>query len=140
MDESAFTYLLNALSETTPPVFQASSIISSDAFKASLSDPDTLSWDQAINDTEHLDEWMAAALKEISSLENHGTWEIDDQANATSKILPGTWVFRIKRAPDGSIIKFKARYCVRGDLQTYRYCYTGKPSRSISVKLLSKQC
>ena len=108
--EDAFTYLYNALCLTTPPLSPASTIISSDAFKASLNDPDTLSWDQAINDTEHLDEWMAAALKEISSLEQHGTWIIDDQSNATSKILPGTWVFRIKRAPDGTIIKFKARY------------------------------
>ena len=117
VSEDAFTYLLSALCETLPRVSQAASLISSDAFKAALNDPDTLSWDQAINDTAHLDEWMAAALKEISSLEKHGTWEIDDQANATTKILPGTWVFRVKRAPDGSIIKFKARYCVRGDLQ-----------------------
>ena len=121
LDENTFTYLFNALCATTPPTFQASSLISTDAFKASLSDPDTLSWEQAMNDTEHLDEWMAAALKEISSLELHGTWILDDQNNATSKILPGTWVFRIKRAPDGTIIKFKARYCVRGDLQTEQH-------------------
>jgi len=33
------------------------------------------------------------------------------------KIIPGTWVFRIKRNPDGSFKKYKARYCLRGDLE-----------------------
>ena len=27
------------------------------------------------------------------------------------------WAFKLKRYPDGSPMKFKARYCVRGDLQ-----------------------
>ena len=115
--EDTFTYLLSALCDTTPNVFQASMLISADSFKASTGDPDTLSWDQAMGDVTHLEKWMGAALQEISSLEKHGTWEVDDIANAKTKILPGTWVFRIKRAPDGSIQKYKARYCVRGDLQ-----------------------
>ena len=38
-------------------------------------------------------------------------------SEASSKILPGTWVFHHKRAPTGINTKFKARYCVRGDLQ-----------------------
>jgi hypothetical protein len=36
---------------------------------------------------------------------------------ATSKILPGMWAYRRKGLPDGEIKKYKARYCVRGDLQ-----------------------
>jgi hypothetical protein len=116
--DDAYTYLHHALCATTPAIQQASSLISADSFKASIGDPDTLSWDQAMADVENLDKWMEAALKEISSLEAHGTWIVDEQANATSKILPGTWVFRRKRAPDGTITKYKARYCVRGDLQT----------------------
>ena len=36
---------------------------------------------------------------------------------ATTKILPGTWVFRRKRTPSGKIKKYKGRYCVRGDLE-----------------------
>ena len=103
--EDAFTYLHECSMPNNPIVSQASSIISSDAFKASVGDPDTLSWDQAVNDTENLDEWMKAALKEISSLEAHGTWVLDDQDNATRKILPGTWVFKRKRAPDGTYHK-----------------------------------
>ena len=40
-----------------------------------------------------------------------------DINEAKTCILPGTWVFRQKRCPDGTIKKYKARYCVRGDLQ-----------------------
>ena len=56
-------------------------------------------------------------LYEITELEEKGTWEEVDQSDASSQILPGTWVFKRKRSPDGEIVKFKARYCVRGDLQ-----------------------
>ena len=112
------SYLIDALTKATPPVPSASTLVSADAFKANVGDPDTLSFDEAMADKEHADEWRAAALKEIVSLEAHGTWKIDSVENAKGRILPGTWVFRIKRAPDGTVIKYKARYCVRGDVQT----------------------
>ena len=32
------------------------------------------------------------------------------------KVIPCTWVFRVKRNPAGDIIKFKARICLQGDL------------------------
>ena len=68
-------------------------------------------------DTGNIDKWMAAAAKEIQSLEKNGTWIVVPISEAKSKILPGTWVFRRKRTPDGDISKYKARYCVRGDLE-----------------------
>ena len=79
-------------------------------------DPDLFSYDQAMN-SEHKFEWIKAAEKEISTLEKYDCWEEIPVKEATTKILPGTWVFKVKRAPDGSFKKFKARYCVRGDLQ-----------------------
>ena len=65
------------------------------------------------------DEWSKAALKEIQALEEKGTWvEVSvDSVPASETILPGKWVFRRKRTPDGTIKKYKGRYCVRGDLQ-----------------------
>ena len=42
---------------------------------------------------------------------------LDDKGNKR-RVLKGTWVFKLKRFPDGTPHKFKARYCVRGDLQT----------------------
>ena len=85
--------------------------------KAAPSDPDTLSFDEAMSDTANIDKWFAAAAKEIESLERNGTWQVVPIEEANSKILPGTWVFRRKRTPDGTISKYKARYCVRGDLE-----------------------
>jgi Reverse transcriptase (RNA-dependent DNA polymerase) len=35
----------------------------------------------------------------------------------TSRIIPGTWAFRRKRSTDGEVKKYKAHFCVRGDLQ-----------------------
>ena len=37
--------------------------------------------------------------------------------NQRRPVLKGTWAFKLKRFPDGTPHKFKARYCVRGDLQ-----------------------
>ena len=89
------------------------------AFKASASDPDTLSFKQAMADTDNVTTWMGAAAKdEAASLEKNGTWvEVDTADDAKTKVLPGTWVFKRKRSPDGEITKYKARYCVRGDLE-----------------------
>ena len=36
---------------------------------------------------------------------------------ADHNVLPGTWSLKCKRKPDCTIRKFKARYCVRGDIQ-----------------------
>ena len=84
--------------------------------KASLSDPDTLSYDEAMRDAD-IEKWKVAAHKEIMELEGKGTWEEVPKSQAKTRILPGTWVFKRKRTPDGEILKHKARYCVRGDLQ-----------------------
>jgi hypothetical protein len=78
--------------------------------------PDMFEYSEAMNG-EHRKEWIEAATKEIRSLEELKCWEEIPLASATTKVLPGTWVFRVKRAPDGSFKKFKARYCIRGDLQ-----------------------
>jgi hypothetical protein len=79
-------------------------------------DPDTLTWDQAMSDSNHADDWKAAALKEIRELEAKGCWEEVPKTSAEGKIIPVVWVFRRKRSPDGQFRKFKARFCVRGDL------------------------
>ena len=34
---------------------------------------------------------------------------------AKKSVVPVVWVFKRKRLPDGTISKFKARICVRGD-------------------------
>ena len=77
---------------------------------------DLFTYEQAMQGDQRSD-WIQAATKEIISLEKLECWEEIPITSATTKILPGTWVFRVKRAPDGTFKKFKARYCIRGDLQ-----------------------
>ena len=84
--------------------------------KAAVSDPDTLSYDEALRDDD-VEKWKVAAQLEISQLEEKGTWIEVPVEDATERILPSTWVFRRKRTPLGIIKKHKGRFCVRGDLQ-----------------------
>jgi hypothetical protein len=53
------------------------------AFKASNSDPNTLSYNEAMADVDQ-ELWIAAAKREIKSLEEHGTWTEADASEATS--------------------------------------------------------
>jgi hypothetical protein len=87
------------------------------ALKArAVKDPDTLSFEEAMRSPEK-HQWMQAANGEVTGLEDKQTWTEVPMSEALTKILPGTWVFRKKRSPSGEIRKFKARYCVRGDLE-----------------------
>jgi len=71
-----------------------------------------------MNDKDNLVQWQKASNSEIVSLKRNGTWREVPMSQAETRILPGTWVFRRKRTPNGAISKYKARYeyCVRGDL------------------------
>ena len=62
-------------------------------------------------------QFMDATIAEVEQLTKKGTWYEDLESNATTKILPSKWVFRIKRSSDGTIDKFKGRLVLRGDLQ-----------------------
>ena len=78
--------------------------------------PDIFDFDQAMA-SEYRDKFIEAAKVEVRALEDLDCWEEIPMELATTKILPGTWAFRIKRAPDGTLKKFKGRYCIIGDLQ-----------------------
>ena len=56
------------------------------------------------------EEWINAAILEIEGLESKETWVEEDISKATTKVLPGTWTFKLKRRPDGSVKKHKARF------------------------------
>ena len=67
---------------------------------------------------ENSEEYFKAMDDEIQSLMRKDTWEIISRKPiADQNMLPGTWYFKCKRKPDWTIRKFKAPYCVRGDIQ-----------------------
>ena len=41
-----------------------------------------------------------------------------DEVPTGRKVLKSTWTFKLKRLIDGTSLKYMARLCVRGDLQT----------------------
>ena len=88
------------------------------ALKASKkrNDPDLPSFQEAMAGP-HREEFKKAMIKEIRSLEAKETWQgvLKSTIPADAKVVPLTWVFRIKRLPNGDFSKFKARICVRGE-------------------------
>ena len=93
------------------------------AAKHKVNDPDMPSYTTAVTG-QHAEEYIAAMKKEIRQLIKQKTWtdmyrrKVPPADNGERRpILKGTWVFKLKRYPDGTPMKFKARYCGRGDLQ-----------------------
>jgi hypothetical protein len=97
-------------------IYAANGVVQPYSYKASNSDPDTLSYEEAMRDVDKL-KWIAAAEKEIKSLEEQNTWTEVDISEATSRVLPSQWVFKRKRTPDGNIKSYKGRTVARGDLE-----------------------
>lgn len=57
-------------------------------------------------------EFYNAIREELHTLYNQfGCWELVPRL-PHMRVLPSTWAFKIKRYPDGSVKKFKARFCV----------------------------
>jgi hypothetical protein len=58
-------------------------------------------------------EWIKVAEKEINELEEHGVWEeVPTSKIGNFQIVPTTWVFRLKRAPGGTVLQCNARICL----------------------------
>jgi hypothetical protein len=76
---------------------------------------DNPSWEQAMNGPDR-DGYFKAAEIEVETLERMDTWEVVER-ESWMNVLPTTWAFKCKRYPDGTIRKFKARFCARGDRQ-----------------------
>ena len=58
-------------------------------------------------------EWQEAVNEELSSLEQHKTWEVCELP-AGRKAIGCKWVFKIKQKQDGTVDRFKARLVAKG--------------------------
>lgn len=85
------------------------------AAKQRKDDPDSPTFHQAMNG-EHAEDYIQAMKLEVNTLVQQRTWTSIPRTTSMN-VLKGTWVFKLKRLPDGTPLKFKARFCARGDLQ-----------------------
>ena len=86
-------------------------------------DDDNPSFAMAMSSS-NADKQKDVIITEIRQLLKQSTWGsiprpsvLTDNMGRKRAILPGTWAFKLKRLPDGTPYKYKARYCVRGDKQ-----------------------
>ena len=78
--------------------------------------------------------WITAIEKELSSLEEKGTWSQEDKIPSNESILPSFLVLQIKRKSDGSVERFKARLVANGHRQKSKdYSATSSPVLDFSV-------
>ncbi|XP_019150302.1 PREDICTED: uncharacterized protein LOC109147109 [Ipomoea nil] len=60
--------------------------------------------------------WREAMRQELQSLEDDGTWILEDLLPG-HKAIDNKWVYKVKYNADGSIERYKARLVVQGDRQ-----------------------
>jgi hypothetical protein len=60
--------------------------------------------------------WQAMRVKLKTLTKDFDCWSLVPQTPVMN-VFPGTWAFKIKRYPDGTVKKFKACFCARGDCQ-----------------------
>ncbi|CAL9028389.1 unnamed protein product, partial [Prunus brigantina] len=67
-------------------------------------------------------EWVKAMGEEISALEQNQTWDLAPKPRDV-KPISCKWVYKIKRRPNGSVERYKARLVARGFSQQYGLDY-----------------
>ena len=80
------------------------------------------SYKEAISGAEK-DLWLEAMKCEMNSHKKNKTWTLVPRPRAR-KVIKSRWVFNVKRKPDGSLIKYKARQVAKGFSQTEGVDYT----------------
>lgn len=77
-----------------------------------ISIPEPTTYQDVLRSSEK-DKWIEAMNNEVKSLQNNETWELTNLPD-NRKALRCKWVFKIKRNPDGTVDKYKARLVAVG--------------------------
>lgn len=84
-------------------------------------DEEPTSYEDALN-SNNAENWLQVMNDEYHSLIQNETWTLVDEPN-NQKVIDNKWVFKVKKNPDDSIERFKARLVVRGSTQKYGVDY-----------------
>ena len=79
--------------------------------------------------------WQAAIDSEYESLMTRKTWKLVPRP-AGRKLVDSKWVFKLKRNPDGSIARYKARLVARGFTQEHGVDYDETFAPTVKVAAL----
>jgi hypothetical protein len=88
------------------------------ALTAKFDDGTTPNYNEALKGP-YREEFKCAIKRELDELDNKGVWVVLPKSSIPIgvKVINFLWAFKIKLKPDGSISKFKAQLCARGDQQ-----------------------
>lgn len=112
-DEKTCMALLNSY---TDPDFGTVEYMHPSIFGAKANSEDTPNWTEAMNSPNADGFWNAMEIEIETLTKTRDCWK-EVKRKPWMNVLPGTWAFKIKRFPDGSVKKLKARFCVCGDRQ-----------------------
>ena len=88
------------------------------AYVASASDPDTLTYDEAMRAPDADEFKNCWHRRRLTTSSNMAPGIVVPKSEAIGhRILPGTWTFKRKRTPSGELKKYQSRWCCRGDLE-----------------------
>ena len=113
VDYSNF-YAVNA-ARTTDPYDGTTDEFHPLLLSANINADDNPTWNEATNGPMSEGFWKAMDI-EIESLLKKDAWTVVDRTDDMN-VIESTWAFKVKRYPDGTIRKLKARFCARGYLQ-----------------------
>jgi hypothetical protein len=80
-----------------------------------VSQEDNPTYEEALNGP-HRDGFFDAMKIELNTLVHMHCWDVVERLPSMN-VLPSTWALKLKRYPDGSVRKYKARFCAGGHRQ-----------------------
>jgi len=87
-------------------------------------------------------EWKRAMDEEVQALQKMETWRLVELPLGR-KAMPGKWLYKLKTDVNGRPIRYKARWCARGDRQRYGIDYMetyAAVARSTSFRICMAIC
>ena len=103
-----------------------------------IDEPDPTSWPDAMH-SRNRNFWLQAAYDEMCQIARMNTFVFTNHLPPGRSALPAKWVWKTKRSTDSTIVRFKARWVVRGDLQKKGIDYTdtfAPVAQLVSLRLL----
>jgi hypothetical protein len=108
-------FLMDVDSPTHVDIISDPRVLEAYAGKSKYND-DNPSFDMAVNRPFQAEYWEAMRTELNTISHDFKCWLLVPRTPEMN-VLPSTWAFKIKRFPDGSVKKFKARFCACGDKQ-----------------------